>query len=249
MFISEAAAQAGVNVQTIRYYERRGLLPPSARRPSGYRELPDEAVRVVRFIKRAQDLGFSLDEVAELLRLRRSKDRAKAQAVAGRRLKQIEQKLAELSGHARRAEASRPHLPRRRDAGLPDSRGARIRRVRKAHVTMTEGTTAHIDPVCQMTVEPETAAARVRHEGVDYYFCSEWCAEQFKENPSAFLAKPADAAAEAPAPAGTIYFCPMDPEIVRSGPASARSAAWRSSLTTPPSRTRRQISRIPSWWT
>ena len=97
MFISEAAAQAGVNVQTIRYYERRGLLPPSARRPSGYRELPDEAVRVVRFIKRAQDLGFSLDEVAELLRLRRSKDRAKAQAVAGRRLKQIEQKLAELS--------------------------------------------------------------------------------------------------------------------------------------------------------
>jgi len=95
MFISEAAAQAGVNVQTIRYYERRGLLPPSARRPSGYRELPDEAVRVVRFIKRAQDLGFSLDEVAELLRLRRSKDRAKAQAVAGRRLKQIEQKLAE----------------------------------------------------------------------------------------------------------------------------------------------------------
>ena len=97
MLISTAAAEAGVNVQTIRYYERRGLLPPSARRPSGYRELPDEAVRVVRFIKRAQDLGFSLDEVAELLRLRRSKDRAKAQAVAGRRLKQIEQKLAELS--------------------------------------------------------------------------------------------------------------------------------------------------------
>jgi MerR family mercuric resistance operon transcriptional regulator len=97
MFISEAAAQAGVNVQTIRYYERRGLLPRPARRPSGYRELPDEAVRVVRFIKRAQDLGFSLDEVAELLRLRRSKDRAKAQAVATRRLKQIEQKLAELS--------------------------------------------------------------------------------------------------------------------------------------------------------
>ena len=97
MFISEAAAQAGVNVQTIRYYERRGLLPPSERRPSGYRELPAEAVRVVRFIKRAQDLGFSLDEIAELLRLRRSKDRAKARAVATRRLTQIEQKLVELS--------------------------------------------------------------------------------------------------------------------------------------------------------
>jgi DNA-binding transcriptional MerR regulator len=97
MYISEAAAQAGVNVQTIRYYERRRLLPAAGRRPSGYRELPAETVRVVRFIKRAQDLGFSLDEVAELLRLRRSKDRAKARAIAGRRLKQIEQKLAELA--------------------------------------------------------------------------------------------------------------------------------------------------------
>lgn len=97
MWIGEAAAQAGVNVQTIRYYERRGLLPSSPRRESGYRELPEESVRVVRFIKRAQDLGFSLDEVAELLRLRRSKDRVKARAVAGRRLKQIEQKLAELA--------------------------------------------------------------------------------------------------------------------------------------------------------
>ena len=97
MWISEAAALAGVNVQTIRYYERRGLLPPPVRRPSGYRELPDEAVRVVRFIKRAQDLGFTLDEVGELLRLRRSRDRGKARAVANRRLKQIEQKLTELS--------------------------------------------------------------------------------------------------------------------------------------------------------
>jgi DNA-binding transcriptional MerR regulator len=97
MLVSEAAEQAGVNVQTIRYYERRGLLPPSARRPSGYRELPAESVRVVRFIKRAQDLGFSLDEVAELLRLRRSRDRVKARAIAGRRLTQIEQKLTELA--------------------------------------------------------------------------------------------------------------------------------------------------------
>ena len=96
MFIGEAAAQAGVNVQTIRYYERRGLLPPSTRRPSGYREMADESVRVVRFIKRAQDLGFSLDEVGDLLRLRRSRDRLRARAIAVRRLKQIEQKLDEL---------------------------------------------------------------------------------------------------------------------------------------------------------
>ena len=97
MWIGEAAAHAGVNVQTIRYYERRGLLPVPARGAGGYRQLPEESVRVIRFIKRAQDLGFSLDEVAELLRLRRSKDRAKAQAVARKRLVQIDQKVAELS--------------------------------------------------------------------------------------------------------------------------------------------------------
>jgi DNA-binding transcriptional MerR regulator len=87
-----------VNIQTIRYYERRGLLPRSPRRVSGYREFPDETIRVVRFIKRAQELGFSLDEVAELLRLRRQhgRDRRKVRAVAERRIAQIDQKIAEL---------------------------------------------------------------------------------------------------------------------------------------------------------
>jgi Hg(II)-responsive transcriptional regulator len=98
MWISEAAEQAGVNTQTLRYYERRGLLPRSPRRPSGYREFPAETVRVVRFIKRAQELGFSLDEVADLLRLRRQpgRDRRKVRAIAERRVAQIEQKIAEL---------------------------------------------------------------------------------------------------------------------------------------------------------
>jgi P-type Cu+ transporter len=82
---------------------------------------------------------------------------------------------------------------------------------------MTETSVPHLDPVCQMTVEPETAAAHVRHDGVDYYFCSEWCAEQFKEKPSAFLA-PHGAESEGPAPAGAIYFCPMDPEVRQEGP-------------------------------
>ena len=98
MWISEAADQAGVNVQTLRYYERRGLLPKAPRRASGYREFPDEAVRVVRFIKRAQDLGFSLDEVEELLRLRKSRVRSRRHIrnVAQRRIRQIEDKIAEL---------------------------------------------------------------------------------------------------------------------------------------------------------
>src|SRR5437867_67173 len=98
MRISEAAGQAGVNVQTLRYYERRGLLPKPPRRSSGYREFPDDAVRVVRFIKRAQELGFSLDEVEELLQLRRSsrRDRGRIRKVAEQRIVQITQKIAEL---------------------------------------------------------------------------------------------------------------------------------------------------------
>jgi Hg(II)-responsive transcriptional regulator len=98
MRIGTAAEQAGVNVQTLRYYERRGLLPQPPRRESGYREFPDDAVRVVRFIKRAQDLGFTLDEVEELLKLRNDKrrDRARIRGVAERRMKEIDQKIAEL---------------------------------------------------------------------------------------------------------------------------------------------------------
>jgi Hg(II)-responsive transcriptional regulator len=98
MWISEAAEQAGVNVQTLRYYERRGLLPRPPRRSSGYREFPDDAVRVVRFIKRAQELGFTLDEIEELLRLRRNtgRNRARIRTVAERRIVQIEQKITEL---------------------------------------------------------------------------------------------------------------------------------------------------------
>ena len=98
MRIGATAEQAGVNVQTLRYYERRGLLPRPPRRESGYREFPDDAVRVVRFIKRAQDLGFSLDEVEELLKLRNEKrrDRTRIRAVAERRVRQIDQKMNEL---------------------------------------------------------------------------------------------------------------------------------------------------------
>src|SRR3954451_18775484 len=103
MRIGTAAEQAGVNVQTLRYYERRGLLPRSPRRLSGYREFPDEAVRIVRFVKRAQDLGFTLDEIEELLRLRHDKrrDRARIRAVAERRVRQIDQKIAELQAMKR----------------------------------------------------------------------------------------------------------------------------------------------------
>lgn len=66
----ELAKRVGVNVETLRFYEREGLIPEPPRRVSGYREYPAESVRLIRFIKRAQELGFSLREVRELLALR-----------------------------------------------------------------------------------------------------------------------------------------------------------------------------------
>src|SRR5260370_2214429 len=62
--------EGGVNVETIRYYERHGLLPKPPRTHSGYRIFSDDAVTRLRFIKHAQDLGFSLKEIKELLSLR-----------------------------------------------------------------------------------------------------------------------------------------------------------------------------------
>src|SRR5687768_14556381 len=68
--IGDVAAQTGVTVENLRYYEQRGLLRPVQRRTSGYRVYDADAVRVVRFIKRAQSLGFSLAEIEELVQLR-----------------------------------------------------------------------------------------------------------------------------------------------------------------------------------
>src|SRR5207247_4480710 len=64
------ASEGGVNIETIRYYERHGLLPTPPRTHSGYRVFSDDAVTRLRFIKHAQDLGFSLKEIKELLGLR-----------------------------------------------------------------------------------------------------------------------------------------------------------------------------------
>lgn len=72
--IGDVAERGGVNLQTIRYYEREGLLPEPPRLASGYRLFPEAAVRRVRFIKRAQELGFSLAEIRELLSLRENAD-------------------------------------------------------------------------------------------------------------------------------------------------------------------------------
>jgi len=94
----QVAVKAGVNVQTLRYYERRGLLKEPERRPSGYREYEPDAVRLVRFIKRSQELGFTLKEIEELLRLREDQRArcADVRAAAQAKIEDIERKVENL---------------------------------------------------------------------------------------------------------------------------------------------------------
>lgn len=68
--IGEIAKLAGVNIQTLRYYERRNILKPSSKKVSGFRLYSEDAVKTIKFIKHAQELGFKLDEIKELINLR-----------------------------------------------------------------------------------------------------------------------------------------------------------------------------------
>jgi Hg(II)-responsive transcriptional regulator len=102
---AEVARLAGVNIETLRFYERKGILPEPPRRASGYREYPPETVERVRFIKRGQELGFSLKEVQDLLGLRQM---ARAKSARVRRL--AEAKVQEIDHKIRDLEAMRQGL-------------------------------------------------------------------------------------------------------------------------------------------
>jgi MerR family transcriptional regulator, mercuric resistance operon regulatory protein len=95
--ISRVATDGGVSVETIRYYQRRGLLEEPPKPGGGYRDYPKEIVKRIRFIKRAQALGFSLDEVTELLQLDLADACPKSCELAERKLAAIDQKMAELA--------------------------------------------------------------------------------------------------------------------------------------------------------
>ena len=99
MTIGTVAKSAGVAIDTIRYYEREGLLPEPLRRASGYRSYDDSAVRQLRFIRRAKDLGFTLEEIRDLLSLSADRQRG-VKAVKRRaeeRLAAIDARIAELT--------------------------------------------------------------------------------------------------------------------------------------------------------
>jgi len=95
--IGEVAEQAKVHIETLRYYERRGLLPEPTRGSSGYRAYDSDTVGLVRFIKRAQELGFTLREIEDLIELRQSPRRgAEVRAVAAAKVEDIERRIRQL---------------------------------------------------------------------------------------------------------------------------------------------------------
>jgi len=116
--IGTVAKRAGVPIDTIRYYEREGLLPEPLRRASGYRSYNETAIRQLRFIRRAKDLGFTLEEIRDLLALS-SDRRGGVKAVR----KRTEQRLASI-----------------------DARIDELMRIRKGLQQLVEACPGHGDP-------------------------------------------------------------------------------------------------------
>ena len=115
--LSAAARRAGVNVETIRYYQRRGLLPRPPRMHGAFRRYSPELVDRIRFIKRAQQLGFALSDVADLLGLAEGGTCSGVCGLAERKRDDVERKIADLE--ALRA-ALRGLVTRCRGNGIQD---------------------------------------------------------------------------------------------------------------------------------
>jgi len=99
MNIGQAAKASGLTAKMLRYYERIGLLAPAGRTDSGYRQYGAEDLRVLAFVRRSRELGFSLEEIRQLLSLWQDRQRASAdvKALAKRHIAELDQKIAELT--------------------------------------------------------------------------------------------------------------------------------------------------------
>jgi MerR family mercuric resistance operon transcriptional regulator len=104
--IARVADAAQVGVETVRYYERRGLIAQPTQKVGAYRRYDSKHVARIRFIKRAQELGFSLEEIEELLALEDGTDRRSIRKIASARLEQIRARLTDL----KRMERALAHL-------------------------------------------------------------------------------------------------------------------------------------------
>jgi len=103
MNIGEAAARSGVSAKMVRHYEGLGLLPKVARSDAGYRQYGPAEVHTLRFIRRARELGFSMKEIAELLKLWQNRRRASADVkrIALRHVADLDRRIAEMAGMRR----------------------------------------------------------------------------------------------------------------------------------------------------
>ena len=100
MRIGELSKNTGFQVETLRFYEKQGLLAPVSRTESGYREYDKESLKQLQFIQQAKSVGFSLNEISELLTLRVERDQRSCgdvKSIAEQKLVQIESKLNELN--------------------------------------------------------------------------------------------------------------------------------------------------------
>jgi MerR family gold-responsive transcriptional activator of gol and ges genes len=102
MNIGDAAAASGISAKMIRYYEATGLLPKAARTMSGYRTYGQTEVRILRFIRRARDLGFPVADIAALLALWRDRSRhsSEVKRLAAHHLADLDRRIAEMQGMA-----------------------------------------------------------------------------------------------------------------------------------------------------
>lgn len=103
--IGKLAQRAGVNIETIRYYERRGIMPRPLRTDAGYRQYRLDALRRMRFIRKAQELGFSLKEIDDLLSLRLDEKTPSAEVK-----KRAEEKIGQIEGKIRHLEEMKKTL-------------------------------------------------------------------------------------------------------------------------------------------
>ena len=236
--IGQVARQAGVGVETVRYYERQGLLEQPARKASGYRQYAADAVSRLRFIRRGKELGFSLKEIGELLALRFGPDATVAEVK-----RRAEAKIADIEGKIRDLQRTRDAL---RKLATPVRDRARWTNARSWRRWSKRGESTH---ECEYRSDARPArekarprpaprgpgdgrrGPRLRHDGGPgrrglrrprrphlLLLLSVLCGKvPGRSRP----ATPAGAAASARAGgrrAGAVYTCPMHPEVRQDHP-------------------------------